>query len=83
MLETASDKLDKKANIGLMDIGSFMAAGLPGLIGEKIARSPGAAIATAKGLNAFKGAMPAISGLAKGARPAIINAATPRPTTQQ
>lgn len=58
-------------------------AGLPGVVGEKIARGPASAIAVAKGLDGAKKAMPAISDIAKGVRPAIINAATSGPMPQQ
>lgn len=82
-LAKAQQKLDGKASIGLLDILSFMGAGLPGLVGEKLARSPAAAIGVAKALDGAKKAIPAIEDLAKGVRPAIINAATPGQTPQQ
>jgi hypothetical protein len=71
-LTAASKKLDKQANIGLLDILSYLGAGLPALIGEKAARSPAVSIATAKGLDKVKGALPALNAAGRAVRAPII-----------
>jgi hypothetical protein len=82
-LDTASKKLDKQANIGLLDILSYLGAGLPALLGEKAARSPGVSIATAKALSGAGKALPTVSTVGKALRPSIIKAATSGPTGPQ
>lgn len=83
-LWAASKKLDKQANIGLLDILSYLGAGLPAVLGEKAARSPAVSIATAKGLNAAGRVLPAVRTVAKAVAPSLIKAAvTPASTAQQ
>jgi hypothetical protein len=75
-LSKAQQKIDGKANVGLLDILSYMGGGIPGIVGEKIARSPAAAIGIAKALSAGGKALPAIDTAARAARAPIIKAAT-------
>ncbi len=75
-LTAAQKKIDGKANVGLLDILSYMGGGIPGIVGEKIARSPAAAIGIAKALSATGKTVPTVNTAGRAVRAPLIKAAT-------
>lgn len=51
-LKFAKAKIEKGAPVSLYDFAGAAAGGIPGIIGERVARTPAALISTAKGINA-------------------------------
>lgn len=50
-LAARNKQLQNRSSVGLLDLLSFFAAGLPALVGERAATSPAISVATAKGIN--------------------------------
>lgn len=73
-LIASSKKAQSKAKLGLYDIAGYFAGGLPAVIGERVATSPGVQLSTAKAVNAVNALskVKAIPRVAEGAKRAVV-----------
>lgn len=75
-LTAAKLKIAKGSPVSLYDIMAGVGGGIPGVIGEKVARTPAALITAAKGLNYLNKAKPLVSGAVNALRAPLLKGAT-------